>query len=175
VWVEIGRANNIHNNGIVANGGLGIDLADAGVLPNDNDGASQPPDYANRGLNYPVVTAASGSGATATLTGSLESTLGDYTINFYATYGGCPADDNRQGQYFLGSTNVSITKAAIGGDGSVSFSVPEGPGDFGGLGYIPDGLGITSTATDSVGNTSEYSACVVYHSDTIFTDGFDGP
>jgi len=175
VWVEIGRENNIHNNGILANGGLGIDLADAGVLPNDNDGASQPPDYANRGLNYPVVTAATGSGATATLTGSLESTLGDYTINFYATYGGCPADDNRQGQDFLGSTNVSITKAAIGGDGTANFSVQEGPGDFGGIGYIPDGLGITATATDSVGNTSEYSACIVYRTDTIFVNGFDGP
>jgi hypothetical protein len=175
VWVEIGRENNIHNNGIFSNGGLGIDLAGAGVLPNDNDGASQPPDYANRGLNYPVVTAAGGVGATATLTGSLESTLGDYTINFYATYGGCPADDNRQGQLFLGSTDVSINQAAMGGDGDASFSVQEGPGDFGGIGYIPDGLGITATATDSVGNTSEYSACIVYRSDTIFVNGFDGP
>ena len=50
----------------------------------------------------------------------------------------------------------------------------EGPGDFGNIGYIPDSLGITSTATDSVGNTSEYSACVVYRSDTIFLNGFDG-
>jgi len=175
VWVEIGQRNAIHNNGIIANGGLGIDLASAGVLPNDNDGASQTPDYANRGLNYPVLTAAGGAGATATLTGSLESTLGSYTINFYATYGGCPADDNRQGQYFLGSTDVSITKAVVGGDGTVGFSVQEGPGDFGGIGYIPDGLGITATATDSVGNTSEYSACVVYRSDTIFVNGFDGP
>jgi hypothetical protein len=174
VWVEIGRQNNIHNNGIIANGGLGIDLVDPGVLPNDNDGAAQPPDYANRGLNYPVLTAAGGVGATATLTGSLESTLGDYTINFYATYGGCPADDNRQGQFFLGSTDVSINKAVVGGDGTVSFSVQEGPGDFGNIGYIPDSLGITSTATDSVGNTSEYSACVVYRSDTIFLNGFDG-
>jgi len=175
VWVEIGRENNIHNNGIIANGGLGIDLVDPGVLPNDNDGAPLPPDYANRGLNYPVLTAAGGVGPTATLTGSLESTLGDYTINFYATYGGCPADDNRQGQYFIGSTSVSITLAAIGGDGSASFSVQEGPGDFGGIGYIPDGLGITATATDSVNNTSEFSACIVYRSDTIFVNGFDGP
>jgi hypothetical protein len=174
VWIEIGRENNIHNNGIVGNGGLGIDLAGTGVLPNDNDGASQPPDYANRGLNYPVLTSASGVGATATLTGSLESTLGDYTINFYATYGGCPANDNRQGEYFLGSTDVSITTAAVGGDGDANFSVQEGPGDFGGIGYIPDGLGITATATDSVGNTSEYSACIVYRGDTIFVNGFDG-
>ena len=48
-------------------------------------------------------------------------------------------------------------------------------GAFGGPGSIPDGLGTPSPATDSGGNTSEYSACVVYHSDTIFTDGFDGP
>jgi hypothetical protein len=173
VWVEIGRENAIYNNGIVANGGLGIDLAGAGVLANDNDGASQPPDYANRGLNYPVLTAASGAGAAATLVGSLESTLGDYTINFYATYGGCPADDNRQGNFFLGSTSVSITTAAMGGDGFASFSVQAGPGDFGGIGYIPTGLGITATAIDSVGNTSEYSACIVYAGDTIFLDGFD--
>ena len=57
VWVEIGQGNKIRRNSIQENGGLGIDLVDPGVLPNDNDAAAEPTDYANRGLNYPELSA----------------------------------------------------------------------------------------------------------------------
>jgi hypothetical protein len=32
---------------------------------------------------------------------------------------------------------------------------------------------ITATATDSAGDTSEFSACLPYFDDTIFADGYD--
>jgi parallel beta-helix repeat protein len=175
VWVEIGQHNRIFSNCIIGNTGLGIDLAAPGVLPNDNDGAPQVVDYANRGLNFPVLTSATGVGPTLTIDGTISSTLGSYTIDVYATYPSCPTDDNRQGQEYVGSIDATITKAAVGGDGTATVTGTIGPGNFGGIGYIPDGLGITGTATDSAGNTSEYSACIPYHSDTIFLSGFDGP
>ncbi|MEP7042153.1 MAG: right-handed parallel beta-helix repeat-containing protein [Dokdonella sp.] len=172
VWVEIGRGNKIRRNGIYRNGGLGIDLATSGILPNDNDGASLTPDYANRGLNYPVLSTAVGGLSSGTFNGSLESTLGDYRIDFYDNPTGCYANDNRQGYGWIGSTSVTISIGQVGGDGSVSFAVPQGPGD---LGSLPNGAGITATATDAAGNTSEFSACIPYANDTIFANGFELP
>ncbi len=170
IWVEIGQANRLRRNSIDFNGGLGIDLVAAGVLPNDNDAASEPPDYANRGLNYPVLASAAGGFASGTFRGSLESTLGTYRIDFYQTLTGCDPGDNRQGQYWIGSTLVTISTGMVGGDGVVTFSALLHAGIYP---VLPGGAGITATATDASGNTSEYSACVPYLNDTIFTDGFD--
>jgi len=169
VWIGIGQQNRTRQNYIYANGGLGIDLDAAGVLPNDNDAAATPADFANRGLNYPVLSNAIGGGASGHFSGVLESSAGDYRIDFYGTRGGCPSGDNRQGEYFIGTAIASITITVVGGNGAASIdanltsrTAPLFGGD-----------GITATATDSIGNTSEFSACVVYHDDTIFADGFD--
>lgn len=170
VWVEIGQGNRIRRNSIAANGGLGIDLDVPGVQANDNDAGSEPPDYANRGLNYPVLAFAGGGFLTGTFTGSLESTLGDYRIDFYQTLGGCDPNDNRQGQYWIGSTPVTISTGVVGGDGVQNFRVQMHSGNYP---VLADGGGITATATDTAGNTSELSACVPYFDDTIFADDFD--
>ena len=169
VWVEIGRQNRVRRNSIYDNVGLGIDLVDAGILPNDTDADSQPPDYANRGLNYPVLTSASGGTASGVFSGSLESTLGDYRIDFYQTIGGC-SPTNRQAEFWIGVATETISLAQVGGDGDVSFRVNLGGGNFGSL---IAGAGITATATDSSNNTSELSACILYGDDTIFANGFE--
>ena len=160
----------MRRNSIGFNGGLGIDLVGAGVLANDNDGGSEPPDYANRGLNYPVLSAAAGGLDSGTFSGMLESTLGDYRIDFYQTLTGCDAADNRQGQYWIGSTLITISIGVIGGDGVENFSVQLHSGNYP---VLANGTGITATATDAAGNTSELSACVSYLNDTIFADGFE--
>ena len=171
VWVEIGRRNKIRKNGIYGNGGLGIDLDAAGVLPNDTDAVAQPPDYANRGQNYPVLQSAIGGHSSGLFVGTLGSTLGDYRIDFYQTPGGCPPNDNRQGQAWIGSIALSITTGVIGGDGSAAiYNHVQATHFFGGL---VGGAGITATATDTDGNTSEFSACIPYQDDTIFANGFD--
>jgi len=170
VWVEIGLGNRIRRNSIGLNGGLGIDLVAAGVLPNDNDAAVEPPDYANRGLNYPELGSAAGGYASGTFGGQLESTIGDYRIDFYQNPGGCDPNDNRQGAYWLGSTLITISLAQTGGNGVANFSVLLGSGNYP---LLPDGSGITATATDAAGNTSEFSACLPYRNDTIFADGFE--
>ncbi|HEX5122644.1 MAG TPA: right-handed parallel beta-helix repeat-containing protein [Rhodanobacteraceae bacterium] len=171
VWVEIGQRNKIRRNGIYGNGGLGIDLDATGVLPNDVDADSEPPDYANRGQNYPELEAAIGGRASGWFTGLLDSTLGNYRIDFYQTPGGCPAGDNRQGQAWVGSIPVSITIGVVGGDGIAAIANHVEAADF--FGGLVAGAGITATATDSDGNTSEFSACIPYQDDTIFANGFD--
>ncbi len=170
VWVEIGQHNRVRRNAIAFNGGLGIDLADIGVLPDDNDGASEPPDYANRGLNYPVLGAEGGGFGSGIFSGLLESTLGDYRIDFYQTLAGCDPGDNRQGQLWIGSALVTISQAQMGGDGAVNFSAFLHSGNYP---FLLNGVGITATATDAAGNTSEFSECVPYVNDTIFADGFE--
>jgi len=171
VWVEIGRRNKVRKNGIYGNGGLGIDLASAGVLQNDTDADSQPPDYPNRGQNYPVLQTAIGGRSSGLFVGLLGSTLGNYRVDFYQTPGGCDPSGNRQGQAWVGSLALSITKGVIGGDGVAAIdNYVHASGFFGGL---VSGAGITATATDSDGNTSEFSACIAYQDDTIFADDFD--
>jgi hypothetical protein len=120
-------------------------------------------------LNYPVLASALGGFSHGTFSGSLDSTLGTYRIDFYDNPGGC-SQVTREGVGWVGSTVVTISIAQIGGNGSASFQVEQGPGDLGGL---PGGAGIVATATDSVGNTSEFSACIPYVNDTIFANGFD--
>jgi len=170
VWVEIGQQNKIRRNSIGFNGGLGIDLVAAGVLANDNDAAVEPPDYANRGLNYPEIDSAAGGYSHGTFAGLLESTIGDYRIDLYQNPGGCDADDDRQGNYWIGSTLITISLAQTGGNGVANFAVLLGSGTYP---LLPNGAGITATATDTAGNTSEFSACVPYLNDTIFADGFE--
>ncbi|MBA8889040.1 hypothetical protein FHW12_003276 [Dokdonella fugitiva] len=169
VWIGIGRQNRTRQNQIFANGGLGIDLDVAGIQANDNDGAAPPADYANRGQNYPTLSNALGGGDTGRFTGLLESSLGDYRIDFYGTRGGCPVDDNRQAEYFIGTVSVSITKAAIGGNGAASIGAYLHSKDA----PLRAGDGIMATATDGSGDTSELSACIVYQDDVIFANGFE--
>jgi len=171
VWIGIGRQNRTRQNYIYANGGLGIDLDAAGVLANDNDAAATTADFANRGQNYPVLSNAIGGATGGHFSGVLTSSAGDYRIDFYGTRGGCPAGDNRQGEYFIGTVAASITITVVGGNGSASIDADLRAQVNQAL--LLGGDGITATATDSAGNTSEFSACIVYHDDTIFADGFD--
>jgi hypothetical protein len=173
VHVGIGHHNRIRRSGIYANGALGIDLASAGVLGNDDDGGAQTTDFANYGINYPVLAGASGNTAAGTFTGTLTTLPGDYRIDFYQTPSGCDPGDNREGLGWIGSTSVTVPVPSSGDQGTASFSVQKSAGD---LGVLYANAGITSTTTDGDGDTSEFSACVTYTiADRIFADGFDGP
>lgn len=174
VWVEIGQQNKIRRNTIVFNGALGIDLAAQGVNPNDDDGGVQQVDYANRGLNFPVLTSAAGGYPSGYVRGSLTTTGGDYTLDFYTTRT-CDASGNGQGDIWIHSGSVTVTVPQGTDEGTADFSVRVKVDQTRLLIFPPlaDGAAITATATDSLGNTSEFSACVPYANDTIFEDGFD--
>jgi CSLREA domain-containing protein len=142
------QRNDLTQNRIRGNGGLGIDLevTEIGaVTPNDpGDGDAGP----NSLQNFPVVTSATSSASESTVGGTLDSTPSTtFTVELYATPD-CDASGHGEGDRFLGG-------ATVGTDSS-------GHGTFtaGGLATIPEGWVVTATATDPVGNTSEFSACL---------------
>lgn len=136
--------NQISSNNIHDNGGLSIDLGGDGRTDNDtNDNDIG----ANFVQNYPVLLAAV-SNTNLTITGYLNSQPSTaYTLEFFAgascpLFGGGP-------QTALGTTTITTSA-----DGSVYFSSDALPA-------VVDGNFVTATATDTAGNTSEFSSCIV--------------
>jgi hypothetical protein len=165
VAIASGQHNTITNNSISRNGGLAIDLASTGVLPNDDDSISLPADFANRGLNHPILTSAGGDHAGGTVMGTLSSTRGSYRIELFMDTS-CDASGHGEGGTQIGA--VDVTMPNIPGQHTVAFSA-----QVQGSGLALNGS-ISATATDSSGNTSEFSACIAYdNSDLIFADDFE--
>ena len=165
VAIVSGQRNTVTNNYISRNDGLGIDLAGSGVLPNDDDSISPPADFANRGLNYPILTSATGDGASGTVNGSLSTTRGGYRIELFMNPS-CDASGHGEGGTQIGAVDVTLPNQP--GQLTMAFSatVLSVNGTLAGS--------ISATATDSSGNTSEFSACIPYdNSDLIFADDFD--
>ena len=167
IWVQIGQGNKLRRNSIAFNGMLGIDLAAEGVNPNDDDGGIQQANYANHGQNYPVLTGASGGFQSGYVSGSLITTGGNFTLDFYAS-GSCDASGHGPGLNWLGSASVTVTVPMGTDEGFVSFNVRLAP-DI----SLLNGTVITATATNGNGDTSEFSACATYLNDTIFANGFE--
>jgi hypothetical protein len=157
----------ISGNNIYDNSDLGIDLSPVGVNPNNPDtGASG----ANRGHNYPLLTAAAGGPQSGSVTGTLSSNNGLHTIDLYLS-AECNSSGNGEGRYPIGQTSVFIVNGTASSDGNASFSANVSSEVYG-LSMI--GLPITATAYDADGNTSEFSPCFNYSfSDAIFANGFE--
>lgn len=138
--------NQVSANSIFSNGGLGIDLEDDGVTPNDlGDGDTG----ANVLQNFPVLTSASTSGGNTTINGSLNSTANTtFRIEFFASAKADPSGYG-EGQTFLGFTNATTDN-----NGNVTFSAV--------LPVLPPAgqTIITATASDNLANTSEFSAAI---------------
>ena len=132
-------------NSMAGNGGLGIDLAPAGVDPNDpGDGDTGP----NGRQNYPLLASARASGGTTTVTGALNSRPSQtYVIELFASPSPDPSGHG-EGALFLGQVTVATDAA---GTAPVSVVLPIA---------VPVGHVVTATATDGAGNTSEFSAAV---------------
>jgi parallel beta-helix repeat protein len=141
VFIESGTGNVVRGNAIALNVFSGIDLAPAGPNPNDPGDSDEGP---NRGQNTPELNSALVGNGETSITGTLQSAADQlFTVDFYASSDCNPLEG---GQY-LGSTDVTTDGA---GEASFAWS----------LSVIAFGRGITATATDSEGNTSEFSACV---------------
>ncbi len=169
IWVQVGQGNKLRRNSIAFNGMLGIDLAAEGVNPNDDDAGLQTANYANHGQNYPVLTGASGGYQSGYVSGSLTTTGGSFTLDFYAS-GSCDASGHGPGLNWLGSTSLTVTVPMGVDEGFSSFNVRLTP-DI----SLLNGTVITATATNGNGDTSEFSACATYLNDTIFANGFEPP
>lgn len=139
------RGNSIHDNA-----GLGIDVSDTlyfqpsdGVTENDClDGDLGP----NGRQNYPVLLSTNTNGGNTSVIGYLRSSPSqDYEIDFYSSD---VADPTQHGEGTVHLDSISVT---TNGSGFRSFEFVLPPTAF--------GL-ITATATDSFGNTSEFSCDV---------------
>ena len=146
-WMSVG--NTIRFNSIYANTGLGIDLENDGVTPNDPlDGDTG----GNNLQNYPVLVTASSTGSSVTVAGTLNSLPStNFTLDFYASDTVDPSG-NGEGKQYIGSIGV-ITDSNGNAIFSSTFNVAIGANKY-----------ISSTATNEstapYGDTSEFSQSV---------------
>jgi hypothetical protein len=134
--------NVILGNAMFANVGIGIDLGDDGVTPNDGTDSDSGP---NNRQNFPIVTSAAFTGTASTpIVGSLNSAPSTaYRIELFTSAAADPTGHG-EGQTFLGAATVNTD-----GAGAAAFSVNLPVA-------LPVGQVVTATATDPQNNTSEF-------------------
>ena len=142
--------NLIRRNSIHSNSGPGIRLFDPDCIfcppfNDTGDGDTGP----NNLQNFPVLTNASTSGGSISISGTLNSIASSpFTLEFFANTE-FKADGFGEGKTYIGSTAV-----VTDGSGNASFNA-----FFTDAGYA--GKFISATATDGARNTSEFAAVVV--------------
>ena len=137
--------NNVIGNSIFGNTGLGIDLWEDGLTPNDPGDSDSGP---NGQQNFPVIVSATrGAGGKLTVAGNLNSLPShDYHLEFFVN-DSCDPSGFGEGQTLLGTQLVTTD-----GSGNASFSIL--------FGVVALGKQITATAGDNTsGGTSEFSQC----------------
>ncbi|MFI5381043.1 MAG: MBG domain-containing protein [Tepidisphaerales bacterium] len=146
VAVQSGTGNSIRGNSIYSNSvpdnsypSIGIDLGYDGVTLNDSAGHVGP----NNFQDFPVITSAAVQEGTTTLHATLSGAAGGEIVDFYTSKSADPTGYG-QGQFYLGSAVVDTNGACA----LAVSNVPAGQNFF------------TATATDSLGNTSEFSAAL---------------
>lgn len=138
----ISIANSIRGNSIFDNDYLGIKLGVGLITPNDVGDADSGP---NKLQNYPVLSSATSGAGTITIAGTLNSTPNtSFILDFYANHA-AHASGYGEGKTYLGAATVTTD---MNGDVAFNVTLPR---------LVPAGRVITATATDSAGNTSEFS------------------
>lgn len=140
---QVGVGNSVLGNSIHNNAGLGIALGDETVVPNDAGDA----DFGVNNLqNFPLLGEARREGDLVHVGGSLSSTPGGlFRIEFFASRQRDPSLHG-EGERYLG-----YVEAAADATGAAAYSASF---DFTGLGDYPF---LSATATDSAGNSSQFS------------------
>ncbi|UCC45523.1 MAG: hypothetical protein JSU65_06295 [Candidatus Zixiibacteriota bacterium] len=138
-WVNATNAdrNLITQNSTYNNIGLGIDLQNDGVTPND---MGDPDNLANEEMNFPVITTVNYSSPTTSIAGTCEPNA--VVVEVFK------ADLDPTG---YGEGAVFLGNAVIPAMGSWTFSTN----------LLSPADSVTTTATDNLNNTSEFSACAV--------------
>ncbi len=144
--------NEILQNSIDNNGGLGIDLGAPGVLPNDPGDVDS--GIGNEGQNYPDLTDANVAAGDLTVDGTIDSMAlfsgnpAHYSVELFASPACDTPGGNGEGRTFIGNTGV-----VVDGAGHATWQITDN-----GTSVTP-GQVVTATATDEDGNTSEFSQC----------------
>ncbi len=149
--------NPIRGNAIFSNGSLGIDLGDDGITSNDDGDPDTGP---NNLQNFPILTSA--TGGSTRIEGTLNSAPNlEFDLDFYAN------SDVDESGYGEGERYLGSATAMTDGSGDVSFDVNLVANAF-------SGEYITATATDSSGNTSEFSKGIMVTGGSGEVDPFSG-
>jgi len=153
VYLPFGEQNVIRGNRIFGNAGLGIDVMPAGspegVTPNDPGDTDT---GGNDMQNFPLFTSVT-TGATTHVQGVLHSKASmTYDLDFYSNACSTFPRDPLEGETWIGTTQVTTD-----GNGDAAFdevlSVATAAGSR-----------VTATATDPLGNTSEFSQGLAFSS-----------
>jgi GEVED domain/Right handed beta helix region/SdrD B-like domain/Domain of unknown function DUF11 len=183
IWLEqTVNTTKITQNSIYNNGGLGIDLKGAtldtgtgtqNVVNNTvtpNDGSKIVANIANVGIDYPIITSSTLSGTTLTVKGYVgnvatgSTTFANTTLEFFIG----ATDTNDKGRVFS-SDPATVAKLHAEGKTYLGSCTADANGLFGNTGNLctfvnagtlglTDPKNITATATDTAGNTSEFSS-----------------
>jgi parallel beta-helix repeat protein len=138
----------ILSNVIYDNKGIGIDLGDNGITPNDSQGHTGPNNY----IDTPVF-GATIAGTTLEDDAQVSGKNGQtFLVQFFSSDSRDPANGYSQARSFLGSQVVTITNGTLVSAGFVNLKLPDAAMD--------DNF-ILATVTDSNGNTSEFSMSTV--------------
>ena len=136
--------NSFLSNSIYNNGGLGINFGN-GPTPNHDwpPGVTSGP---NLFQNYPVLGTVTSSAGNTTITGTLNAAPNtQFLVQFFASPTADPSGYG-QGQIYLGSTMVTTD-----GTSNAAFNAT-----LSGV-SVPGGYAVTATATDPLGDTSEFA------------------
>jgi uncharacterized repeat protein (TIGR01451 family) len=169
IAIEAGKQKNkITQNSIFGNIGIGIDLGNTanGITPNNGSLSTT---ISNQDLDYPLITSATLSGGILTAKGYVgndpagNTDFGNLTLEFFIA-DNTPADQN--GEVVAGDTRSKPHgegKTYIGScttDANGIFGNSSNPCVFSNAGALglTSATNITATATNSNGNTSEFSA-----------------
>jgi len=145
-----GIENSVRGNSIHDNGSLGIKLYTGGSAPNPND-PSDADDGSNHLQNFPILQSVT-NGATTHVVGKLDSTADTtFDLDFYAN----ASCSNFPREFVEGETWIGTAPVTTDGSGHGVFDVT--------LPVATEaGSRISATATDPLGNTSEFSQRIVF-------------
>jgi parallel beta-helix repeat protein len=138
----------ISRNRIFNDGGLGIDLSPTGINSNDANDTDFGP---NALQNYPILSAAFASLGKGYVAGTLNSRPNaTYHLEFFES-ANCDPSGNGEAEEFIGTTSVTTNSS-----GNASFQFNSGSD-----GVALPGKFVVATARDALGNTSEFSPCLL--------------
>ena len=154
IW-NLGQRITIRGNSIHDNFGIGIDNSDGSLGVTPNDPLDPDTGVGNEFQNFPIVTTVTPmgpQGGTTRFQGLLHSTPSTlFTLDFYAN----PACSNFPREFLEGETYLGFGSVSTDGAGTGVFDVTLPV-------QVAADARITATATDPVGNTSEFSQRIVF-------------
>ena len=140
--------NSIRRNAIFRNRNLGIDLGNDGATANDPDDADSGP---NANQNFPLLRSVVSGGGTTTILGAYRGAPNaTFVLEFFSNPCNFRPRDFLEGETFLGEADIHTD---ANGFADVNVVLPV---------TVEAGAPVSATATDAVGNTSEFSQQIVF-------------